>query len=123
MQGRVVAGVLAAALLLAGDGAARVFYPAATWLETSEPVRRLSLQGVLHGWGALAVRAEREPVGGADVALARLHRCVTERGYSLDALVAEVTAFARRAPERLYASLSHFVAQALSPLCEGANGR
>lgn len=123
MRGRVVAGVLAGALLLAGNGAARLFYPAATWLETSEPVRRLSLQGVLHGWGALAARAEREPVGGADLALARLHRCVTERGYSLDALVAEVTAFARRAPERVYASLPHFVAHALSPVCEAADGR
>lgn len=98
--------------------AERVFYRGETWLETSPPVQRLSLHGVLQGWSELAARAEREPPAARGTVFLRLHRCLSEAGYPTDALLEPITALARRAPERVYYSLSHFIAEALQPVCE-----
>lgn len=113
-------------IVLAGSldaRADRIFYRAATWLETSAEVQRLSLLGVLRGWERLAVEAERTAVAGGGPthrqrAAARLTDCIGAEAHAvLVDVQARVTAFAAADPERIAYSLSDFIAAALAAVC------
>lgn len=110
---------MALALLGAGPGVARaqrIFYPARLWLETSPGVQRMSLQGVLRAWEALAAREAPEPAY-RQREFARLHECLEAGGHTVDGLLAHLAGFGAAQAGRQFYSLSDFVAEAVRGLC------
>jgi hypothetical protein len=116
-----------AGLLLAGaavDAAAdRIFYRAETWLETSPEVRRLSVVGVLQGWARVAGDAEEAALAERPLSLRqrealRLAECLLgSTPRPVPEILERVTAFASADPQRVFYSLSDFVAASLVGLC------
>lgn len=120
------AAALGLALLLAAafDARAdRIFYRAGTWLETSPAVQRLSFEGVLRGWERVASEVEEAAMSGQPLSrrereVLRLTDCLTgpARRPTGD-LLGRVTAFAAADPDRVFYSLSDFLAASLKDLC------
>jgi len=95
----------------------RIFYAGGLWLETSPSVQRLSLQGVLRGWEALAEAGAANRLSPRQLPFVRLHHCLVGGGQSTDALLEKVTVFSFSHPDRVYYSLTDFLAEALRDLC------
>ncbi|MBI2466464.1 MAG: hypothetical protein HYV62_01380 [Candidatus Rokubacteria bacterium] len=121
---RAAALALLAVLGLAGEARAdRIFYRARTWLETSPAVQRLSLDGVLRGWERVATEVEEaamadQPLSRRQREALRLTDCLAERARRGAAeLLERATAFAAAEPDRIFYSLSDFLAAALKALC------
>lgn len=117
-------GVFALLLLTvpAPGDAERIFYLARTWLETSSEVRRLSVLGVLRGWEELARSAVRAPLSPRMEQFATLHECLSQPEWPVEYLLTHLERFARRHPQRVFYSLSDFVAEALRELCLDGSG-
>ena len=98
----------------------RVFYRAGTWLETSLGVQRLSLTGVLRGWERVAGEAEGAALAGQPVSwrqreAVRLTGCLT--GATVAEVQERVTTFASIHADRIFYSLSDFIAESLQDRC------
>lgn len=95
----------------------RIFYRSETWRETSSSVQRLSLLGVLRAWERMAETADTGALSLRQREALHLHDCLTRGSHSTDELLERVTAFASAHPDRLYYSLSDFIAEGLKGLC------
>jgi len=116
-------GFAVALLLPAEPAAERIFYRAEIWLETSPRVQHLSLVGALRGWEKVAIEARQAAVAGGALSkrqreILRLQECVRGRSpRSTEELLRVVTVFAAREPERVFYSLSDFIAEGLKEFC------
>lgn len=97
--------------------AERIFYRSEIWRETSSSVQRLSLLGVLRAWERMAETADTGALSLRQREALRFHDCLTRGSHSTDELLERVTAFASAHPDRLYYSLSDFIAEGLKGLC------
>ena len=97
--------------------AGRIFYRGGTWLETSTGVQRLSLLGVLRAWERTAEVAEGEAPSLRQREAVRLYDCLIRTSRSTDELLERITAFSFTDPDRVFYSLSDFVAEGLKGLC------
>lgn len=100
-------------------GAQRIFYRSGTWLEASPSVQRLSLLGVLQAWERLAESVEEGRSSLRQREALRLHDCLTGGSRSTAELLEQVTAFSLAHPDRVYYSLTDFIAEGLKNLCSG----
>ncbi|MBI4608926.1 MAG: hypothetical protein HY726_07960 [Candidatus Rokubacteria bacterium] len=107
--------LLAASVQLAP--AERIFYRGGLWLETSASVQRLSLHGVLEAWERIARSAEAGELSLRQREAVRLHECLTRRSHG--ELLERVAELSRAQPDRVYYSLSDFIAEGLKDLCPG----
>ncbi len=96
----------------------RIFCRGGSWLETSSSVQRLSLLGVLRGWEQVAQVAAGDALSLRQREALRLQDCLARNSYSTDELLSRITAFSFAHPDRVYYSLSDFIAEGLKPLCE-----
>lgn len=95
----------------------RIFYQSGLWLETSAPVQRLSLLGVLRAWEVLAETGPAHRLSPRQHPFVRLHHCLKASAHTTDALLEQVTVFSFTRPDRIYYSLSDFMAETLKDLC------
>ncbi|MBI4587853.1 MAG: hypothetical protein HY725_03360 [Candidatus Rokubacteria bacterium] len=122
-------GFAFALILPAGAAADRIFYRGEIWLETSPSVQHLSLVGVLRAWEEVAAEVRKparagETPSGRQREVLRLHECLTagSRRSTEELLQVVVTTFGALEPERVFYSLSEFIAEALRELCRSRGG-